>query len=96
MKSPFHGMDPYIEACGLWGGSRSHLIEKLGEKLADLAPEHYLVRTGERSCVVLVESEGNKSQLFCRMSASPPLAAGRRAREKEGRRWRSRLRTPSP
>jgi len=64
MKSPFPGMDPYIEACGLWGDFHSHLIEKIGEKLADLAPEHYLVRTGERSYVVLVESEGKKSDPF--------------------------------
>ena len=28
MKSPFPGMDPYIEACGLWGDFHSHLIEK--------------------------------------------------------------------
>ncbi len=57
MKSPFPGMDPYIEACGLWGDFHSHLIEKIGEKRADLAPEHYLVRTGERSYVVLVDEE---------------------------------------
>jgi hypothetical protein len=49
MKSPFPGMDPYIEACGLWGDFHSHLIEKISEKLVDAAPENYLVRTGERS-----------------------------------------------
>ena len=64
MKSPFMGMDPFIEACGLWGDFHSHLIERIGEKLADEAPEHYLVRTGERSYVVLVESEGTKSHPF--------------------------------
>ena len=61
MKSPFPGMDPYIEACGLWEEFHSHLIEKIGEKLADAAPEQYLVRTGERSYVVLVESQAKKS-----------------------------------
>jgi Protein of unknown function (DUF4058) len=30
MKSPFPGMDPYIEACGLWEGFHSHLIDKIG------------------------------------------------------------------
>jgi hypothetical protein len=64
MKSPFPGMDPYIEACGLWGDFHSHLIERIGEKLADLAPEHYLVRTGERSYVVLVESGGETRHPF--------------------------------
>jgi len=48
-------MDPFIEACGLWEDFHSHLIEKIGEKLADTAPDHYLVRTGERSYVVLQE-----------------------------------------
>jgi hypothetical protein len=28
MKSPFTGMDPFIEACGLWGDFHSHLIER--------------------------------------------------------------------
>jgi len=46
------------------------LIEKIGEKLADVAPEHYLVRTGERSYVVLVESEGKKSHPFLPFRAS--------------------------
>jgi hypothetical protein len=48
MKSPFPGMDPYIEACGLWEDFHSHLVEKIGEKLADIAPDHYLIRTGFR------------------------------------------------
>ncbi len=64
MKSPFPGMDPYIEGCGLWEDFHSHLIEKIGEKLADAAPDRYLVRTGERSYVVLVESEGKRSHSF--------------------------------
>jgi hypothetical protein len=50
MKSPFPGMDPYIEACRLWGDFHSHLIERTCERLADAVPEKYVVRTGER-CV---------------------------------------------
>jgi hypothetical protein len=57
-------MDPYIEACGLWGDFHSHLVEKIGERLADAAPERYLVRTGERSYVVLVESTVKKNYAF--------------------------------
>ena len=64
MKSPFPGMDPYIEACGLWEDFHLHLIEKVSEFLADASPEHYLVRTGERSYLVLVESEGKTSHPF--------------------------------
>lgn len=83
MKSPFPGMDPYIEACGLWGDFHSHLIEKIGEKLADVAPEHYLVRTGERSYVVLVESEGKKSYPFF-PDVSMTAPRGRKKTPKKG------------
>lgn len=64
MKSPFHGMEPYIEACGLWGDFHSHLIESIFQRLADAAPHHYVVRTQERSYLVLVESEGKESHPF--------------------------------
>jgi hypothetical protein len=64
MKSPFPGMDPYIESAGLWEDFHNHLVEKIGERLADAAPDRYLVRTGERSYVVLVESEAKKSYAF--------------------------------
>jgi len=64
MKSPFPGMDPYIEACGLWGDFHSHLIEGICDRLAQTVPVKYVVRTGERSYVVLVESEGKKTYPF--------------------------------
>ena len=64
MKSPFPGMDPYIEASGLWPDFHDHLIEKIYETLADAAPERYFVRTGERSYVVLAEEEGKASHPF--------------------------------
>ena len=57
MKSPFPGMDPYIESCGLWGDFHGHLIERIHERLAEAVPERYLVRTGERSYHVVVESD---------------------------------------
>jgi hypothetical protein len=64
MKSPFPGMDPYIEACGLWEDFHSHLIEKLSEMLAAAVPEHYLVRSGERAYVVLAQPEGKDEYTF--------------------------------
>jgi hypothetical protein len=57
-------MDPYIEASGLWEDFHSHLVEKIGEHLADAAPAHYVVRSGERSYIVLVESEGKADKAF--------------------------------
>jgi hypothetical protein len=64
MPSPFPGMDPYIEARGLWGDFHDDLISEIKRALAQAAPERYLVRTGERSYVVLVESEGKISRPF--------------------------------
>jgi hypothetical protein len=57
-------MDPYIEACGLWEDFHGHLIERIAESLADAVPDRYLVRTGERSYMLLVESEGKTSHSF--------------------------------
>jgi hypothetical protein len=64
MKSPFPGMDPYIEACGLWSDFHDDLISEIKRALARAAPDRYLVRTGERSYVVLVDSEGKNSHPF--------------------------------
>src|SRR5947209_2883684 len=64
MKSPFPGMDPFIEACGLWEDFHPHLIEKIYEALADSVPDRYLVRTGERSYLVLVGAEGKDTHPF--------------------------------
>lgn len=64
MPSPFPGMDPYIEACGLWGDFHNHLIEQIAWQLADVAPERYVVRTGERSYLVLVQSGDKKTHPF--------------------------------
>ena len=53
MKSPFPGMDPYIEACDLWGDFHHHLIEGIYAALARTVPARYLVRTEKRSYIVL-------------------------------------------
>jgi len=51
MKSPFPGMDPYIEARGLWGDFHHDLISEIKYALAQVAPERYLVRAAERSYI---------------------------------------------
>ncbi len=84
MKSPFPGMDPYIEASGLWEDFHSHLIEKIGEKLADSAPDRYLVRTGERSYVVLVESLGKRDYSFLPDVSVRELRGRKKATKKGG------------
>jgi hypothetical protein len=83
MKSPFPGMDPFIEACGLWGDFHSHFIEKISERLAEAVPERYVVRAGERYYVALVESEGKKTYPFLPdVSMTSPRT--RRKTEKKG------------
>lgn len=64
MKSPFPGMDPYIESSGLWEDFHDDLIAEMKRALAAATSERYLVRTGERSYVVLVESEGKENHRF--------------------------------
>ena len=63
MKSPFPGMDPYIEACGFWEGFHNRLIHKIDEAIATVLPRGYTVDTAVRSYVVLMESEGKDEYL---------------------------------
>jgi hypothetical protein len=83
MKSPFPGMDPYIEACGLWGDFHHDLIAETKRALAQAVPERYLVRTEERSYLVLVESEGKRSYPF-EPDVSVTAVPGRRKVKKNG------------
>jgi hypothetical protein len=64
MASPFPGMDPYIEACNLWGDFHNALIAELHRLLSVAVPQGYVVRTGERSYISLVESEEKKERHF--------------------------------
>ena len=45
MPSPFPGMDPYIEACGLWEDFHYALVYEIKSTLTQLVPDRYLVRT---------------------------------------------------
>lgn len=83
MTSPFPGMDPYVEACGLWQDFHNHIIARISEQLGDALPERYLVRTGERSYVVLVESGGMVSHSFL-PDVSVAAPRGRRRATKNG------------
>jgi hypothetical protein len=57
-------MDPYIETTGLWEDFHTHLIGQISDALADAAPLRYLVRAGERSYVVLVDSQEKAKHHF--------------------------------
>jgi hypothetical protein len=64
MPSPFPGMDPYIEARGLWEDFHTGLIGKIADVLAAAVPERYTVRVGVRPYVVVAETEGKQSRPF--------------------------------
>ena len=71
MNSPFPGMDPYIEACGLWREFHDRLIGDLEQALASRVPEQYFVRLGARSYLVLDDQTKDES------SKRPAVAAAR-------------------
>ncbi|HYT95099.1 MAG TPA: DUF4058 family protein [Gemmataceae bacterium] len=75
MKSPFPGMDPYIEPCGYWGDFHNDLIAEIKRTLAAALPEKYRVRTGERDIIELVEEEGKRERaMYPDLGVTGPLA----------------------
>jgi hypothetical protein len=84
MKSPFPGMDPYIEACGLWEGFHHHLIEAIYQAVATVLPKGYTADTAVRSYVVLMETEGKKEHLAKPDVTITEPAPGRKPRKKKG------------
>ena len=64
MPSPFPGMDPYIEQHRLWPDFHDDLIAEIKRFLAAAVPARYVVRTGERSYVVLAGAEGKDEHPF--------------------------------
>jgi hypothetical protein len=80
MKSPFPGMDPYIEACGLWEDFHDDLIHAIKQNIAPRLPDGYLARTGVRSYIVLMETEGKDEN-----RAKPDITITQPARPKKPR-----------
>jgi len=64
MKSPFPGMDPYLEAFGLWADFHDDLIAEIKRGLSAVLPERYFVQMGERSYVVLAGTDGKEERSF--------------------------------
>jgi hypothetical protein len=83
MQSPFPGMDPYIETCGLWEGFHNHLIEAIYRALATVLPSGYTVDTAVRS-YFLMEAEGKKERLTKPDVTITEPAARKKTRKKKG------------
>jgi hypothetical protein len=84
MKSPFPGMDPYIEGSGLWEDFHNHLIEAIYRALAPQLPRGYTASTATRSYVVLMEAEGKAEYLAQPDVAVTESARGKKPRRKKG------------
>src|SRR5947209_14863041 len=84
MKSPFPGMDPYIEASGLWEGFHNRLIHKIDEALARVLPPGYTTDVGVRSYVVLMEAEGKDEYLTKPDVAVTGPTRSKKPRKKKG------------
>jgi len=66
-RSPFPGMDPFIECCGLWEDFHDTLVTEIKRTLATVVPDRYTVCAGERSHIVLASSdEGSEERLRTR------------------------------
>jgi hypothetical protein len=85
MKSPFPGMDPYIEACGLWEGFHDHLIQEMYKAISLALPRGYTADTAERSYVVLMGSQGKKEH-----HAKPDITVTRQSGGKKPRKAKGR------
>lgn len=92
MKSPFPGMDPYIEACGFWEGFHNHLIESIYRYLSQKVPPGYAVDTGVRTYIVMVEHDGKDGH-----DALPDVTiAETPARRKQGKKGATAVVEPDP
>lgn len=62
MKSPFPGMDPFIEARGLWADFHDNLIVEIQRALNERLPDRYEALIGERTYIHLVDPlEGSRA-----------------------------------
>lgn len=64
MPSPFPGMDPFIEACGLWEDFHPKLIGEIERALAAMVPERYFVSLAVRSYIAIAGPEGKDFHPF--------------------------------
>ena len=64
MRSPFPGMDPYIETSGHWADFHSKLIADIEREVATRLPERFYIELSKRSCITLVGQEGKETHGF--------------------------------
>jgi hypothetical protein len=53
MRSPFPGMDPYLERPSLWHSSHTMLVAGLARAVEPLLPERYYVSVEQRAYLIV-------------------------------------------
>ena len=62
MKSPFPGMDPFIEARGLWPDFHQRLMSRIADAVSAALPEQYVARLGHRTYIDRIEDDPESSE----------------------------------
>src|SRR5687767_11967903 len=57
MKSPFPGMDPFIEARGLWPDFHQRLMARIADLVSQSLPPKYVARLGHRTYIDRVSED---------------------------------------
>jgi len=57
MKSPFPGMDPFIEARGLWPDFHQRLMARIADSISQVLPSRYVARLGHRTYIDRINDE---------------------------------------
>ena len=86
MRSPFPGMDPYIEVSHLWEDFHSHLVDEIYRALSDVLPDRYVVRAGERSYIALaqVDDEPDERHFLADVAVASSRSSTKRSRKSKG------------
>jgi hypothetical protein len=86
MKSPFPGMDPYIEVSHLWADFHIKLIGDIERSLSGILPDRYIVRAGERSYVALAFSDDDEEKRFFQpdVAVASPRKSAKTTRQSKG------------
>ena len=79
MKSPFPGMDPYLEDQGRWPDFHASMITYCRDALSDRLPDDYVAQMGEEVRIVTWQ-EGHDRLMRPDVAIVRPFGSGARKR----------------
>ena len=83
MKSPFPGMDPFIESCGRWGDFHDKIIAEMERELSRLVPSRYFVSLGSRAYIAVADDGLPGFRISPDVTVAAPTVVPNSAREPE-------------